>query len=87
MFLGPSFCQGTGLANNDLIRTGEVRDQAEGKDALVRLGYAWDGFGAVAEDEEKLKAEKEWIRFVLSCCSGIEGGVVDTAVGTSMSKQ
>ena len=42
----------------------KVRDRNEGKDALVKLGYAWDGFGAIARDEEKLKEEKDAIKFV-----------------------
>lgn len=46
---------------------GMVTERNEGEgDALVKLGYAWDGLGYVAGDEQKVEEEKKAIRYVLS---------------------
>lgn len=48
---------------NLVLSVGKIRDRIAGYgDALVRLGYAWDGFSNIAGDETKVDREKEVIK-------------------------
>lgn len=53
-----------GLAKHAVVSAEKIRDRNEAEsDALVRLGFAWDGMSSVAGDETKLGQEKAAIRY------------------------